>query len=466
LLRFFRLNDPYRLIGLFVIFILLALPFFIDPMAVTLSELRSLVIGEAVHSGKLMYIQIYDSTAPLAAAFFGLADWIFGRSLPARHSLSLFIIFFQASFFAIALILRKGYNDSTYVPALIFGLLCFLSFDFLTFSPELLASTFLLLALNNLFKEIEFRNQRDENILNLGICIGLATLLVFSYSIFLVAALFILIVFTRINVRKALLFLLGVTLPHAILFTLYFYWGNTGALWQNYYLPNLTLEGIQLISTKGMLILGIVPIIYFVFSLFMLNREAHFTKYQSQLFQVMFLWLLVAVLHVFIARALSPQSLVILIPSLAYLVSHYLLLIRRKRLAEMMLWILLGSMISVNLLTRYNRLEDVNFEGMFPKESPYEKVIRDKRVMVLKDDIGIYRTNRMAGYFPDWSLSADIFEQPNYYENILLIDEAFRTDPPEIIIDPKNLMKKIFERIPQIKPLYKREGELYKRINN
>ncbi len=466
MLRFFRINDPYRLIALLVILILLSLPFFIDPVTVTLSELRSFVIGEAVSSGKLMYIQVYDSTAPLASAIFGLVDWIFGRSLPARHSLSLLILFFQASFFAIVLILNKAYNDSTYLPALIFGLFCFLSFDFLSFSPELLASTFLLLGLNNLFKEIEFRNQRDKTILNLGVCLGLATLLVFSYSIFILATLFILIVFTRINLRKALLLLFGVALPHALLITLYFYWGHTADLWQNYYLPNLTLGGTQLISSTGFLILSIVPIIYLVFSLFMLNREAHFTKYQSQLFQVMFLWLVVAALHVFIVRELTPQSLIVFVPSLAYLVSHYLLLIRRKRLAEMMLWLLLVSLVSVNLLTRYNRLEAVNFEGMFPKASPYEKVIKDKRVMVLQDDVGIYSQNKLAGYFPDWGLSKTIFEQPDYYENILLIDEVFRTDPPEIIIDPKDLMKKIFERIPRVKPLYKREGELYKRINN
>ena len=464
LLRFFRINDPYRLLGLLVILILLSLPFFIDPVAITLVELRSFVVGEAVRSGKLMYIQVYDSTAPLSAAIFGLADWIFGRSLVARHSLSVLLIFFQASFFATVLIVNKAYTDSTYLPAFIFGLLCFLSFDFLSFSPELLASTFLLLALNNLFKEIEFRIQRDEIILNLGICLGIATLLIFSYLIFLVATLIILIVFTRINLRKALLLIFGFALPHAVLITLYFYWGHTPELWQNYYLPNLTLSGSNLISLKGIFILGIVPIIYFVCSIFMLNREASFTKYQSQLFQVMFLWLLVAVMHVFIVRQLSPQSFIIFIPSLAYLVSHYLLLIRRKWIAEMTLWILLISLVSMNLLTRYGRLSGVNFEGMFPKASPYQKIIINKRVVVLTDDVGLYQKNKLAGYFPDWSLSKSIFEQSDYYENILLIDDAFKIDPPEIIVDPKDLMKSVFERIPAIKPLYKRDGELYRRI--
>lgn len=466
LLRFFRINDPYRLIGLLVILILLSLPFFIDPVTVTLSELRSFVIGEAVSSGKLMYIQIYDSTAPLASAIFGVADWIFGRSLAGRHSLSLLLIFFQAFFFAIVLIVNKAYNDSTYLPALIFGLLCFLSFDFISFSPDLLASTFLLLALNNLFKEIEFRIQQDETILNLGVYLGLATLIIFSYAIFLVAALFILIVFTRINLRKALLLLFGFALPHAMLITLYFYWGHTAQLWQNYYLPNLIFSTTRLVSMKDILMLGVVPIIYFVSSLFMLNREAHFTKYQSQLFQVMFLWLLVAVIHVFIARELSPQSFIIFIPTLSYLVSHYLLLIRRKWIAEMMLWLFLISLISMNLLTRYDRLNLVSFKAMFPTVSKYEKTVKNKRVMVLCDDFGIYNQNKLAGYFPEWRQSEDVFEGTDYYENILLINDAFQTDPPEIIVDPKNFMQKIFERIPKIKAMYKREGELYRKINN
>ena len=466
MLRFFRINDPYRLIALFVIMILLALPFFIDPASVTGAELRSFVIGEAIHSGKLMYIQIYDSTAPLTSAIFGAVDWIFGRSLGGRHSLSLLVIFFQASFFSIVLISNKAYYDSTYLPALIFGLLCFLSFDFLSFSPELLASTFLLLALNNLFKEIEFRIQRDETILNLGFYLGIASLLVFSYTIFLVATLILLIVFTRINVRKAFLLLVGFLLPHAALITLYFYWGHTSDLWQNYYSPNLTLHGINLISIKGILMLGIVPMIYFVISLFMLNREARFTKYQSQLFQVMFLWLIVAVIHTFIVRELSPQSFIVFIPSLSYLVSHYLLLIRRKWIAEMMLWLFLISLMSMNLLTRYGRLKSVNVDALFATPSPYEKSIKNKRVMVLCDDAGIYSQNKLAGFFPDWKLSQNVFEETNYYDNILIIDAAFQLDAPDIIVDPNDMMKKVFERIPRLKFMYKREGELYKKINN
>ena len=187
LLRFFRINDPYRLLGLFVLLILFSLPYLIHPGMNTLQELRNFVLGEAIGDGKLMYVGIIDSSAPITAFIFGLTDWIFGRSLLGQHIFAVVLISFQASFFAILLINNKAYNDNTYVPALIFGLLCFFSFDLLSFSPELLGSTVLLLALNNLFKEIEFRIEKDEIILNLGVYLGVATLLIFSYAIFLFA---------------------------------------------------------------------------------------------------------------------------------------------------------------------------------------------------------------------------------------------------------------------------------------
>jgi len=125
LLRFFRINDPYRLLGLLVLLVLFGLPFFIDPATVTIQELKSFVLGEAIGEGKIMYSQIIDSTAPMTSGIFGVIELTFGRSLFARHLLALFFIFYQASFFAILLINNKAYNDNTYVPALIFGLLCF-----------------------------------------------------------------------------------------------------------------------------------------------------------------------------------------------------------------------------------------------------------------------------------------------------------------------------------------------------
>ena len=465
LLRFFRINDPYRLLGLFILLVLLSMPFFIDPVPITLQELKSVVLGGAVQEGKLMYIQVYDSTAPWTAGIFGLIHWLFGRSLFVQHVLALVIIFFQASFFAVLLIQNKAYNDNTYVPALVFGLLCFFSFDLLSFSPELLASTVLLLALNNLFKEIEFRIQRDEIILNLGVYLGVATLLIFSYVVFLLATILILFLFTRLSVRKLFLLLFGFILPHALLITLYFLWGETPALWQNYYVPNLTLHREMFITLNSTLVLCALPFGYFVFSLLMLNREARFTKYQSQLFQVMFQWMLFCLLQVLVTREFTPHSLIVFIPSLAYFISHYLLLIRRKWIADTMLWIFLAGIVTVNLMSRYNKMSRIDYTNLFPKESSYSRLIKHQRVMVLTSDTGIYLQNRLAGYFLDWDLSRKVLEEPDFYENVILVHRLLKNDPPETIIDPNDLMSKFFDRIPQWQASYRKDSVFYRRID-
>ena len=462
LLRFFRINDPYRLLGLMAILPLLSLPLFIFPVQSTLQELSGFLVGEAVHTGKWMYDEVFDSTGPLTGLIYGALDVLWGRSATGQHILALILLIFQASFFGILLIDNKAYNDSTYVPSFIFGLLCLFSFDLVTFSPELLGSTVLLLALDNLFKEIEFRVDRDETILNLGLYLGIASLLIFSYSIYLIATVLILFLYTRINARKLLLLLFGFLLPHMILFTIYYVRGKTWALIENFYLPNLSSAPAHLIDFRSLLVLGAIPAIYFVLSLFMLNREARFTKYQSQLFQVMFQWLLVGVVQVFISRQLTPHSLLIFIPSLAYFVSHYLLLIRRKWIAELMLWIFLGGVVSTSYLARTNRIAMVHYDGLFPKIEAAKRW-EGLKVMVLKHDAGVFARNAMAGPFLDWSLSKGVLENPEYYENVITVARIFETDPPDVILDPGDLMSQYFQKIPGWSKQYRREGDLYVR---
>src|SRR5688572_6903612 len=124
MLRFFRINDPYRLLAILIFLILFSLPLMIDQPELTRPELKSMVIGEALDNGQMMYAEIFDATGPMAAGTFGFVDWIMSRSVIGRQIIALILIFFQAAFFAILLINNKAYNDNTYVPGLIYGLLC------------------------------------------------------------------------------------------------------------------------------------------------------------------------------------------------------------------------------------------------------------------------------------------------------------------------------------------------------
>lgn len=463
MLQFFRFNDPYRLLFVLVILVTVGLSLFTFQQPLTVPELSQFVLGEMLNDNKTLYVEIVDQTPPLLAWISELADTLFGRSTAARHVLALLLIFFSAGYFSILLISNKAYNENNYLPALVFAILCCCSFDFFQFSPQLMASILLLFALNNLFKEIEFRVQRDETVFNLGLFVGIASLLVFSYIIFLFGTVAILLVFTRISLRKVLLLIVGFLLPHAMLFMLYWYSDHHQAFIQYFYVANLSLSSISLIDSQSLWILGAVPLIYFVFSLVMLNREARFTKYQSQLLQVMLLWMIIGLVEIMFTQQRTPHSFVTLIPSLTYFISHYLLLIRRKRIAEIMLWLFVLGVVGVSWLAKTGRLSLVNYTNLAMAEKS-KSSIEGKRILNLDEDITIYQHNKVAGFFLNPKLSQSVSKHPEYFENVLLMQLSFEKDAPDIIIDKNDLMKPFFQRMPKWKAQYAREGSYYRRV--
>lgn len=460
MLRFFRVNDPYRLLGVLLVMSLMALPLLIRPESMTIQELKDIVLGEALNDGKSIYTQVVDDTPWLGAQLAKWMQWLFGRSLTARHILALIVLFFQAAFFSFILIRNKAYNENNYFPALVFGVLCFFSFDMLSLSDELWASTFLLFALNNLFKEIEFRVQRDETILNLGVYLGVASMFVFSYSIFLIGSIVILLVFARIDLRKSLMLLFGFLFPHFLLLLFYYFKNGMPDIGQLYYAANLTFHSRDFISWSSLVGLGITSIVYFFFAMVMLSREARFTRYQSQLLQVMLIWLLIAIVTVIIAKERTPHSFIVFLPSLAYFIGHYLLLIRRKWIAEIMLWIFVLLVIGVATAARINKIKRIDYSNLFAKSTV---PIKGKRVMILADKLDLYQDNKMASYFLNWELSREIFNLNHYHHDLVLISESLQADPPDVIVDEQDLMKKIFSRLPEFENQYERKGIFYER---
>jgi hypothetical protein len=464
LLRYFRINDPYRLAGLLVLLLIIYLPLFFDPPPVTKTELKSIMVGEKMHEGSKMYSEIVDNTAPLAAWFHALMDMLFDRSILARHIVAFVVIFFQSAFLGIIFINKKVFSENTYIPSLIFSILFFFSFDTLTLSDELIGSGFLLLALNNLFKEIEFRMQRDETTFNLGLYVSFASLFYFPYVIFLFGITLILFFFTRTNLRKFLLLIFGFLLPHLLVLAINYLNGSTHEIWSYYYASGLSFGVNNFMTTKSLLMLSAVPLFYLAVSVFMLNRLARFSKYQSQLLQSMFLWIGFGFIYLIFCRDLRTQTLIVLIPGFTFLFTHFLLLIRRRKFAEMNIWLLVIGVVAVSYMARYNKIGSIDYQPLIIPSEDVSKIADNVRVLALKDDITVYTQHRAATPFLNWKLSKDVFMHPEYYENITYVYHALKKDPPAIIMDPQNLMKPFFERMPMLKRQYTREGENYVRI--
>lgn len=459
LLSFFRINDPYRLLGLLILFFIISLPVFLFSPGLTWQELNSFVVGEKVNQGLRPYVELIDSTPLLTQWMYGIFNWISGQHITVRHSLAFLILFFQAGYIGLVFINRKAYSETTYIPSVLFCLLCCISFDIISITGTLLASGFLLLAINSIFREIEFREPNDSSLVKSGVYLGLASLSVFSYIIFFFAAILILAFFTRSSLRRQFLFLIGFLLPHALLLSYYYLLDEQGHLFNNFYNANLFAHERVFLSTKTLLILSSVPLAYFVISFFTLNRATRLTNYQSQLLQAMFLWLIAGVVHLFFTRSLRPQSLLPLFPPLSFLLTHFLLSIHRKRFAEIHIWIFTLGILLTSYLVRNNFFTDAGYTGMIVQEN--SPTIQNKRILILGDDYSPYLKNQLATGFSEWPLYKRVFEEPDYYENILIVRNQFVLESPEVIVDPNNLFSAFFKRLPELEKQYHKKGNIY-----
>lgn len=462
MLRFFRFNDPYRLVIVLLVTILLGIKAEWEFPSITIPELKGILVGEMMADGKQLYSEVWDSMPPLTAFVQYILDLAFDRSTLPRHILSWVFIFFQAAFFGILLINNKAFNESGYLPSFLYTLLCFFSFDTVSLTREIIGSSLLLLAINDLLKEIEFKKQLDETIHNLGFYLGLASISSFSYIVFFLGTALILFIFTRVEVRRFGLFAFGFLLPHLLLNTWYFIIGNSDLLWANFYLPNMEFNTHSLISLKSLLLLSLIPTVFFAFAL-MKSRESRFTKYQTQILQVMLLWFVFGIIEVYFTRLRSPQALIVCVPPLAYFISYLFLIIKRKALAETLLWILIGGLITVSSLSVRQFIQSIDFSNLVMQQQqvfPW----KDKKIMLLDNSLAPYLSNRPSAYFLEWSLCRQVFEEPGYYQHILAVAQALEKDPPEIIYDPQDYMKGVFPYLPDAKRQYRKENDSYIRI--
>lgn len=453
MLSYFRINDPYRLLGVLIMWVLICLPRLIDTPELTVIELKTFLLGEKFRAPHSLYGTLLDSSGPLMAAIAGFLNWVMGRSLTGFHLLTVLIVFFQSAFFGLLLINKKAFPDNNYLPAFFFVVIASLSFDMLSLSAELLAAGVLLLALNSIFREIEFREQGNAAF-TAGFFISIASLLDFSFSVYIIGALVIFIIFTSKSTRKYLLLLIGFLLPHFLLMSIYYLNGNFSGLWNNFYEPNLMWNGTWLVSPHGLMILGGISLLYFLVSFVWLNREAHFTKYQLQLVQTMFFWALFALIQILYSKNIRPQSFITLIPVMAFYITHFILLIRRRKFAEINVWIILIGILCVSYGAQFGYLKKVDYQNLIVenKLSNYS----NKKILILDDQSVLYRNNMLGSGFLEWSLAEPIFNEPNYYDHILLVNKSLQEDLPEIIQDPHQYMPAFFEHLPALKAQYKK----------
>lgn len=458
---FFKINDPLRLVGVFFIFVMIRLVFFLRPVPMLIPELNWLLIGEKLSEHNLMYVELWDSIAPLSAMIYWAIHQIGGNTILIYHVLAMILVFLQAAFFNQILLQKNVYNDKNYLVALFYVLFSCCSVDMLTLSPPLISLTFLLLVIRNILTLSE--NAFDNEIFKTGIYLGVAILLYLPNFVFLAFIAIGFLFFRTASTRQYLLFIYGIAVVSISFILYYFGEGKLNYFLQNYLFTILNFNLDSFLSWKTLLITLAVPSIFFLFALLKVFGEGSFINFQSNTQRLLFLWFIIALLSNLFAPTFSTSHLILLAPSFSLFVTYFFLLYKKAVLKEIYILLLIVSIGVGGYLTVFakGKIADyINYQRVFAQKRT-DFAYTKRRILVLGDDISYYFGNQLATPYLNWQLSQAHFANLEYYWGAIAVYENLQKDMPEIIIDQIGIGEKLFAKVQILQTMYERQGKLY-----
>ncbi|MCP4521454.1 MAG: hypothetical protein GY827_07150 [Cytophagales bacterium] len=459
MVRFFKLNDPFRLVVVFIILLLVRLPFWLLDTPLLSQELSWMLVGEKLNEGLVVYRDFKVMTAPLSSFFYGLMDWFFGRSSFAYQLLAFGLMYLQCVLFNYIVNRAMAFSEKTYLPAIIYGIASSFFIDCFTLNPVLLAITFLLLALGEMFFIIK-SGRSNENVFYMGFYLGLTVLFYPPSFLFVIVFLLSSLLYTNVYVKGYLVFAFGLFFP-LLLFTTYYYWvGGLNEFFTSFFIyfgqQGMVISFLEIIAIMG------IPSLFLLFSILRTQTSTRFVNYQMRFQSVMLLVLFIGVGVLFITPQLTSFHFMIFVPVIAYFVSAFFMLFKSAFFREMFFVLFLFCFVT----TSYSYTNTINqYVSKFIK---HEKWLLEKsstesygKILVLGKGKQHYLNNEVATIYLDWNLSQDEFIDLDNYENISHIYTNFQRDLPGVIIDEQNIIPKLFERIPEFALLYEKKDSVY-----
>lgn len=437
MISFFRINDPFRLVFVFLLLLILRLPAFIGEISLTTEEQTLMLLGEKLGTGVMIYRDVDTSVGPFAAFFYWVIDIFFGKTPLAYHIFSMVFIMIQAAMLNFTLNKYDVLPERTYLPALIYVILSFWFFDFYSMAPVMIAITFMLPAVDQVFKMLKTGNT-DQGMFFVGFCISCATLCYFPSFVFLLMLCLVLLFYTSTVPRRYAILLFGFLFPLILVATYFFFFSALQPFSYDFLLHNLKMETIKNVGFVDMLKLIVLPGIFLLLS-FLKASNVGLIIFQSKCRKVMFFWILLAAMSFLFGNQTAPFQLFLFVPPLAYYFSHYFMLIRRKIMKSLMFYLLFFGILTISYghtKILNNFLSFVDLSDYLVKEVPRED-IQNEKILVLGNMPEYYRNNRVATRYFQWSLCKEKFENINTYDVLPEIYLELKKDMPAYIISKR-----------------------------
>jgi len=458
LLSFFRVNAAYQMISLVVFFLLLRLPFFFGGIPLLIPELSWMLVGEQMNHGFMLYRDVWDNVSPFSGLTYWLIDSVFGRSQWIYQLIAAGLGIIQILYFNYVIYSREVFPERTYIPGALYAIFLNISFDLGTLSPMLMANTFLLFAFGLIVK-ILVRREATNQVFEMGLYIGIATLFYLPASLFMIWAFLALLFYTGATIRHHLLGLFGSLFP--LLMVLLFFYINDGieSLNRNLLTSVFQVKQYNLTDFSSLLASLLLPLGFGILGFMRIFTTLRFVNYQTRIQQVMALWFIVSVFTIPLMQYLAPMQFVIFIPPAAFFATHYFQSFKRKSFGDEFQFLLMTAII---VFIQYQGTRGIlpgvsmgKLENLRSKSAALPAVIKNKRILVLGQHAGEYMENYSATPYLNWDLSSYDLKNLDNFDSVIHVYDNFRKDPPDYVIDKVNIMPKLLSRVPALQSQYK-----------
>lgn len=415
-----------------------------------------MILGEKLSKGYLLYQEIWENTAPLSASTYALMHLIFGKSQLAYQILAIIITFAQGMFFNYICRKNELYNEKSYLPGAIYLILMNLFFDFFTLSPVLLASTFLLIAIDNVLYHIKLETS-DAGIFNTGFYISIASLFYLPCISFILFPLFAFLLFSRTSFRQYFVLFIGFIFPTGLTL-LYFYWNDAQISFiTNFIFSYIYLQPDSIYSAPVFMVILIVPLTVVGAAILSLIGSNKHINYQIICQQLMFFWILLSLAIFIFSEKKGAYQLIPAVPAMTFFIIHFLIAGKKKFMKEVVFVSLIASTLYITYDSLFGGILEhtiINTDETFVKNYQYDHLIKNSKIVVLGHNHSIFRYNSLATPYLNWGLAENHFKNLDSYNNVVGVFENFKNDMPDYIIDEEGIAEKIFDRIPQLQASY------------
>lgn len=423
----------------------------------TQPELVWQLLGERMAQGKHMYIDIIDDTSPLAAGVYWLLHLVFGKSILAHQIIAFFLIGFQVIYVNNLFFKYRTFDENTYIPAFVMGVLFHMSFDFIRLTPMLMGNTFLILALGQLFSQTVLQKESTSSVLLVGLFLGIAACFHYPLIVFLPYLVIVGIAIGGYSFSQLVLSLVGYFLPLACCITYYFWIGGLDDFLSEFIFTSRLDSIYHHVNVRDFLLLSIIPLFFTSMGILYGSFFKSLTINQQKQLQIMLIFFLTAVAVVFLSNRKAPYELLVFIPPMVYFISLLFIFNSEGLLITILLYVfLLGvPLAGMAWIFQKTSLETVNAYTIKP--SARHEISESKQVLVLGSDLGYYNHASLATPYLNYKHSKGLLTNYSDLAAMAQVYQAFKKELPEIVIDEEGVFDTLLNIFPEFREKYTSE---------